>query len=337
MSDNSSIQANEVNNESFKLKQMWDEKTKDVPSALDGKTYSEVMDALLVKFEEFREGSKSQLRGDKLGVGITALRILDGTSDIIRSFEKIQFKKAISSKDEIMYSNTIEQTGKNRHREVKDEIRKVEQTIEDLEKHHNIEQTVKNRSSSKFSISISKPVHKLGSIAGSVLTKKNQDEQNFFEDDIEQNTKKDNIMIDNVTVSKDHIQNIIQHIGDLIAIIDETFPRFLPKPIPKQDIPLDNLELFQDTLKNILQEDDSKLVKGIRDQWDRIDTVVGQYGISIVCAEDEITAEQRISWFDEKFVKSDKITIEKTQSPAFVRSDKAILKGLILVPRAVTE
>ena len=307
MSDNSSIQANEVNNESFKLKQMWDEKTKDVPSALDGKTYSEVMGALLVNFEEFREESKRQLRGDKLGVGITALRILDGMSDIIRSFEKIQFTKAINSTDEIIYF-AAEQSGKNKHKKVKEDIQKSENII-----------------------------NKMGVRIGFVSKDKKHEKQNNFENIIEQNTKKDNLIVDNATVSKDHIQNIIQHIGDLIAIIDETFPRFLPKPIPKQDIPLDNLELFQDTLKNILQEDDSKLVKGIRDQWDRIDTVVGQYGISIVCAEDEITAEQRISWFDEKFVKSDKITTEKTQSPAFIRSDKAILKGVVLVPRAVTE
>lgn len=307
MFNNSSIQADEGNNGSFKLKQMWDEKTKDVPIVLDGKTYSEAMDVLLLKFQEFREESKSQLRGDKLGVGITALRILDGTSDIIQSFEKIQFKKVISSKNEIIYLDTP-QNGKNKHRKVKDDIQKSEKLF-----------------------------NKVGGIIGLGSKDKKQEKQNDLDYNIEQNWKENNSTVDDAIVSKDQIQTIIQHIGYLIAIIDETFPRFLPQPIPKQDLSSDSLEIFQDTLKNILQEDDAKLVKGIRDQWDRIDTVLGQYEISIVCAEDEITPEQRISWFDEKFVKSDKITTEKTQLPAFVRSDKAILKGLILVPRAVTE
>ena len=50
-------------------------------------------------------------------------------------------------------------------------------------------------------------------------------------------------------VYKEQIESIIQSISNFLGIIDEMFPLFLPKPVPKKEIPINSLSVFQGLLK----------------------------------------------------------------------------------------
>jgi hypothetical protein len=134
-------------------------------------------------------------------------------------------------------------------------------------------------------------------------------------------------------VHKEQVQLIFQSIGDLLGVIDEVFPSLLPKPIQKQDISRDSLEVFQSLLKTMLKKDDTKLVESIRDQWDLISSLLNQYNISVVCFEDDITEKEKSSWFEERLVNKNQYPVKKTSSPALVRSGNAICRGVVFVPK----
>ena len=155
---------------------------------------------------------------------------------------------------------------------------------------------------------------------------------------------KEKTNINHRVVYENQIDSIIQSIGNILGTVDEVFPSFLPKPIPKKDIPIDSLEVFQGLLKIMLLEDDTRLTREMRNQWDVINTLLGEYDISVVCFEDEeiakdkkVTKEEKIAWFEERLVNPNKFHETKTSSPALIGSDDVILRGVIFVPRKPSE
>ena len=350
------------NSKMFNLKDSWIKKTTNLSKQMDGKCLSEVLSILRETFEEFREESKGQVPSDAAGVGNGVLRLLDNTREFIRSFELIE--TAITEEKIICPLTQVDlgsQDGHVRTKGLKDresglnnKVGVVKQAIEEVsDVSEKMGKAVLNCipglrrtdvPSKEPSFNDVKRIEETVSGHKDVYEKQRNyllsKEPNYT--DIKMIKEKTNI--NHRVVYENQIDSIIQSIGNILGTVDEVFPSFLPKPIPKKDIPIDSLEVFQGLLKIMLLEDDTRLTREMRNQWDVINTLLGEYDISVVCFEDEeiakdkkVTKEEKIAWFEERLVNPNKFHETKTSSPALIGSDDVILRGVIFVPRKPSE
>jgi len=345
----------------FNLKDSWSKKTIKLSEQMDGKSLSEVLNILRETFEEFREEAKGQLPSDAAGVGNGALRLLDNTREFIRSFELIETaiteekiicpltQVNLGFQDDQVITKGLKDRELGRNNKVGGAVK---QAIGEASEVREKMGTVLNRigfrkndvPSKEPSFNDVKKIEETISGHRDVYEKQRSyshpKELNY--NDVRMIKEKTNC--NHRVVYENQIDSIIQSIGNILGTTDEVFPSFLPKPIPKKDIPLNSLEVFQGLLKIMLLEDDTRLAREMRNQWDVINTLLGEYDISIVCFEDEekakdkmITKEEKIAWFEERLVNPNKFHDIKTSSPALIGSNDVILRGVVFVPRKPSE